>query len=224
MPKPAATAPTIKENGDETHPAFALIGVSRINASPGVSLFDSDVLHQHFVRVKLSRAVRKRSLQKDRMHAEKQIIEVDMSEAQWASFVSSMNVGDGVPCTISWESGVGLLPELEFAPRLAVSMAETREAAQRAFEDIQKAMAALDALDPKAPAKDRKAALMTLRARIENAPKNVAFASESLVEHTENVVNKARADIEAMVQAKATQLGIASDDITLSLTAGEDKE
>lgn len=64
----------------------------------------------------------------------------------------------------------------ELESRLAYSMAEVREAMRR------------------------------LLAAIDNAAPNVDFASKQLVEHTENVVQKARADIEAMVvQARPPQ-------------------
>lgn len=42
---------------------------------------------------------------------------------------------------------------------------------------------------------------------------NVAFAARSLNEHAENVVQRARADIEAMVLSKATQLGLDPADL-----------
>lgn len=203
----------INDRGEDTHPSFTLLGASRVSVGPGgSSLFDSDIKHNHTVLVRLKTAVRKRDLNHDWIHGDKQLFEVEMSEAQWASFVSSMNTGDGVPCTMRYQ-GYERVPDLPHEPRLAVSMQETRTAADRAFGRIQDAMAAYEALDPKSPAKEKREAMGRLKAEIRNASANVDFASKTLAEHTENVVTKARADIEAHVVAKVRQLGIDTEEL-----------
>lgn len=211
--------PTINERGGEVHPAFGMIGASRVS-STGTHLFDSDIEHKNLVMVRIYSATRKRDLNHDWIFSDKEFVEVILSEAQWASFVSSMNVGDGVPCTIRYLNGE-VIPEFPHDPRLAHSMKETREAADRAFEQIKKAMAELEALDSKAGAPARREAIRNLHSAIENAPANVAFAGKSLVEMTENVVQKARADVEAFVIAKAHQLGLNPSDIGTPLSLGE---
>ncbi|HEX7088665.1 MAG TPA: hypothetical protein VF192_00920 [Longimicrobiales bacterium] len=206
--------PTFDEHGYETHPAWGLIGAYRVqNGLPGAVLFDSDIRHGNTVRIRLSQAVRQRDLHRD-WHGttgRAGIVEVEMSEAQWASFVSSMNVGDGVPCTLRRREGEEM-PGVPYEPRLQESMAEVRSVAEEATEEVAKAFAAY---------REKKTAanLRTLQYAIENMPSNVTFAAKSLNEHAENVVQKARADIEAMVVAKAHQLGLEPGD--LGISAGE---
>jgi hypothetical protein len=193
--------PTVAESGEETHPAWGLIGASRVSSGgQGAALFDSDIRHHHYVVVRLSRASRQRNLGHDHKYAEEQIVEIEMSEAQWASFVSTMNVGQGVPCTID-RVGMERMPGVEYEPRLAVSMDEVDNAAHESMEKIQ---AAFDAYEQH----QTKANRDTLKYAIKNAPANTGFAAKSLSEHAENVVQRARADIEAMVVSKAEQLGI----------------
>lgn len=201
MPRPPDAPPTQNEHGDDTHPAWGLIGASRVSQSPpGATLFDSDIHHHHYVVVRLGRATRSRSLMRDMHFGREQIVEIAMSEAQWASFVSSMNVGQGVPCTLLAVDGE-LMPGLVHEPRLAETMDEVRNATQEAMRKIEEAFAAYE---------EKKSAdnLRTLRSAIKNVPANMVFAAESLSEHAENVVQRARADIEAMVTSKAVQLGI----------------
>lgn len=205
--------PTLNERGDETHPAWGLIGASRVSSgSPGTALFDSDIRHGHFVIVTVRRATRNRRLGRDWKHGEEEIVQIAMSEAQWASFVSTMNVGDGVPCTLE-SVGRERMPAVEHEPRLAVSMDEVGRAGEKAMEEIQEAFAAY---------KKKKTAenLRSLESAIRNAPANMSFAAESLSEHAENVVQKARADVEAMVVRKAEQLGIDPAEIAESHLLG----
>lgn len=200
--------PTVGERGEESHPAFGLIGASRTTVTPGVHLFDSDIRHQHTVRVRLKTASRRRDLHHDWIHADTEIVEVELSEAQWASFVSSMNSGDGVPCTIRWRADGGGVPEFPYDPRLAHTTAETKDAANLAFGEIRAALAVVEALDAKCSAKDRREAMRELHFAIVNASPNVEYAGKVLIEHTEDVIQKARADVEAFVVGKARQLGI----------------
>lgn len=193
--------PTVTERGEETHPAWGLIGASRVSSSPpGAVLFDSDIRHQHYVVVQLSRATRQRDLGRDWKHGDEQIVEIAMSEAQWASFVSTMNVGQGVPCTIE-RVGTEAMPGMEYESRLAVSMDEVDDAAHKALEEIRKTFSAYESHKTKAN-RDK------LKYAIQNAPDNMGFAAKSLNEHAENVVQRARSDIEAMVVSKAEQMGI----------------
>jgi hypothetical protein len=205
--------PTTDSYGSEVHPAFGQISASRmtVGGGPGAGavLFDSDLKHQHTVRITVQRAVRKRNLNQDWIHETgPDLIEVELSEAQWASFVSSMNTS-GVPCTIRATETDHRVPELPYDPRLAHSMAEVKGAAVATFGKIREARDAYEkALEEKAPAKVRNEALRALHYAIENSGASLTFAAKTLVEHTENVVQRARADIEAMVAAEATRLGL----------------
>ena len=196
--------------GREHHPRFAIIGANRVHGGDNV-LFDSDVKHNNKVVIRLQTASRTRSGPgSDHIMGEKLVAEVELSEAQWASFVSTMNSGDGVPCTLRFRE---LDPEpgaLPYAPRLAKTMQENADAAHRAFDEILRALEELEAVDKaeKPSAKARKDAIFHLKCMIQNAVPNVEFAGERLAKHAEDVVQKARADVEAMVVQYATRLGV----------------
>jgi len=213
--KPVEVAP-----GTEKHPAWVLVGASRVSSSPpGHALFDSDIRHQHYVVVSVKRAERQRLLGRDWKRGREQIVEFAMSEAQWASFVSSMNVGEGVPATLEYDASTGgIVPGVPFEPRLQVSMDEVRSAAARAQEKVQEAFAAY---------REKKTAanLRDLEIAISHMTPNMEFAAQSLSEHAENVVERARVDIEAFVVQKAQQLGLDPADLggVGELTSGGDE-
>lgn len=200
--------PALDRHGAVTHPAFGQIRAGRVSNSPGAVLFDSDITHQHTVVIQISTATRQRNLNHDYIHPGRELIEVELSEAQWASFVSSMNTS-GVPCTLRHTETDRNLPGLEYDPRLAHSMAEVKGAAAKTFDKIREARDAYEeALANKSPAKERNEKLRALHFAIEHTESNLSFAAKSLNEHAENVVQKARADIEAIVGAEAGRLGL----------------
>lgn len=193
--------PVIDADGDESHPAFGLVSVNRRSCSPGAVLFDSEITHQRVVVLQVHGATRKRGLNRDWIHPERAPkIEIEMSEAQWASLVSSFGT-QGTPCTLTFTQEDGRLPEIPFAPRLEISQQEVREAAH---EQYARALDALQAVEEKAT----KANVRALRIALENASANVEYTARTMTEHAENVVTKARADIEAMVLQHAQALGL----------------
>jgi hypothetical protein len=208
--------PTTDEKGYERHPAWGMIGASRVQCSPGAVLFDSDIRHMHTVRIVVGTASRRRDLHSDYQHREKEFLELELSEAQWASFVSSMNTGNGVPCTIRRREEERQVPEMPHDSRLKVSIDEVRDEARDALAKVRAAFEEVEK-------KPTKANIKTLKHTIENVPANMAFAGTRLTEHTENVVQKARADIEAMVMSKAQQIGLKPGDVTIpELGTGDD--
>ena len=83
-----------------THPAYGQISVqkSSIGNSDGTELFGSDLIHRNVLTFTINTAYLDRHLNRDWIHSDRQVVSFQMSEAQWATFVSSQG-GAGVPIT-----------------------------------------------------------------------------------------------------------------------------
>jgi len=202
--KPAP--PVTDARGNEHHPAFGMLSVNRVTSSHGISLFQSDLAHRSTIRITLETASRTRDLNHDWVHGEKHLVEVEMSLAQWASVVSSIDTS-GVPVTIRALPGDHNIDGIPFAPRMAESLAEVRAATARSFSRIQEALKKYEET-PNSPVAAKRAALRQLHYAVEGTEGTLTFAAESMEAHAENVVQKARADVEAMVLAEANRLGL----------------
>lgn len=205
------------KHGAEVHPSFGMIGASRVSCSPpGKSLFDSEIRHQHYVRLTIQRAHRRRELNHDWIHGDQELIEVAMSEAQWASFVSSMNTS-GVSCTIQRYADEIFVPEAPYEPRMAQSVDYAATAADRMYDEVRERLEAVKE-------KPTKANIRALEHALDAVKPNVTYAAKTLSEHVEDVVTRARADIETMVARHAEQLGIDPAGMTLALTTGKEQD
>lgn len=82
------------------HESYGMVGLCRANGAG--RLFGSSLNRHHStIRLRVVRAERKRSLSQDWFHARgPSVVEIELSAAQFAEFVTTPNVGDGVPCTI----------------------------------------------------------------------------------------------------------------------------
>ena len=198
--------PTRREGGThedyiEEHPAYGMIGASRVSSSPGEYLFGSDFQHQHYVTVSIYGATLHRSLSRDWVSAGDQMIEVALSEAQWASFVSSMNVGHGVSCTVQRKQGIGILPGIE-------AITDRRDQINAEVMDkMNDALATLTELRDAAPNKK-------LRAMAEQAMQqlksNIPFVADQFDEHVEKTVEKAKIEVNAYVTQAVNRAGLAA--------------
>ena len=81
------------------HESYGMIGLSKRN-SRGTHLFGTSIQHNQTIRITIHTAEHQRSLNKDRFYAKKELIEVEISENQFAQLITSANQGDGIPCTI----------------------------------------------------------------------------------------------------------------------------
>ena len=93
------------------HPAYGFIRMSRVNGGSG-RLFMSPLRHENRISITIGEAEQVRSLSTDAHYAGRQIIEVQMSEAQFAQFITNSMNHAGAPCTITSNNGK-MIPPLD---------------------------------------------------------------------------------------------------------------
>lgn len=101
----------IDEETKETHPSYGMIQFSRISGAG--HLFGSP-LSQHFgtIHVRIAKGERCHDTGNDYYRPKGQLVEIELSAAQFAEAITCMNVGNGVPCTLRWIAGVGSVEEV----------------------------------------------------------------------------------------------------------------
>jgi hypothetical protein len=197
---------TIDERGDETHESWIKLTAHKVSSTPGARLFDSEIPHSHYVQVGVHRCKRRRDLNTDWLFPAQTLMEFSMSHAQWGAFVSSFGEGGGVPATLTFHQGD--VPRAPEESRLAESHKEVLDSGTKALDEIKAAYEELQAaFDENAGKKVLRDKLHNLKHRIGNGPGNMEFAAKSLTEHVENVITKARADLEGMVTDRSLNAG-----------------
>lgn len=217
--------PTCRKNKGATggdvyeHPAYASIGASRVSGH--THLYDSDFRHQHYMTVRIYPSQLNRTLSNDWHYSPGMpYIEVAMSEAQWATFVSTPNVGSGVPCTLQSRNGEQIPGLPEPMSRVNQFGSEQDERMSRAMESIAEAVAAIDdcKLSEKAK-KELKSKLMMAR---QDIGVNQKFVADQFGEHMEKVVEKAKIEVNAYATATIQRAGLSAIANGESLSLGYD--
>lgn len=183
----------------ESHPAFGVIGITRWQGS-GMRMFGSDFVHRVGLTLTIKRAERHRSLSNDWYHGREEIVQISMSEAQWATLVSSVGQGEGVPCTLEYvdRKRQSIIPE-PIETRVKQFGAEMK----RRFDGIRETIGELR--DRILAGRGGKESLKLLDSIEQAAVSNTTFTAEQFDKHMETTVEKAKAEI----HGHALRLGIA---------------
>lgn len=95
--------PEVTENGDGEktyrHPSFGAIVLTRTSGRN--NLFGSSVEHHSYFTMSIHKAVLVRSLSTEKIHAEKELIEVCLTPIQLAEMMFQVGCAAGTPCTIN---------------------------------------------------------------------------------------------------------------------------
>ena len=200
-----------------THPAFAQISASRVSGS--TYLYGSDFNHNHYVTIAICRSELKRSLSRDWFFGREEKIEVALSEAQWATFVSSMNQGSGVACTLQ-HIDRERVPQLPETPKKKAQYdAELKERLGIVEDSLAELEKQIDASPLSGKKKD--ALKSTLGAAQRNLTPNIKFVSDQFGEHMEDTIEKAKIEIEAHVNSAVHRAGITALNEKTVLTLSE---
>lgn len=210
----------------ETHPAYGTIGASRVSSTPGAVLFGSDFRHQHYMVISIRKASLNRSLSNDYVSGGEELIEVALSEAQWATFVSTPNVGWGTACTlkhIDRRPVPGIIPNQN---RIDQSRGERDERVKEGYKALDDLLATVEASNLSGKAKQ------DLRHRVEVAKgamgPGVEWVAQQFDEHMEKTVERAKTEVNAYATAAIMRAGLqalgAPSEPLLELNEGEPME
>jgi hypothetical protein len=194
------------------HPAQGCVTVNKMTSSDGITLFGSNLKHRSVVQIEVWTAKGARGLHEDRHSQDRVICQFEFSEAQWASFVSSIGMGGGVACTFTYKPADGY--KLEHVPRMETTpMTEkfSQEIADATGEKIKElyAMAQRIEILSKASSKAGLADLIfNLRVKLGNLPSNMGFIQKQFGEAMHNTVEAGKAEIEAFTRNTLTRAGM----------------
>lgn len=210
-------APKLAESnrwGDKyTHRAFGSVTVHQWHAHPGVRLFGSDLVHSSGISICFRAADLHRDLSHDRPSSGEVLLEIEMSEAQWARFVSSQGNGDGNPVTIAARRN----GNLEQPPMIAAPEATKREvhgeemaaALRDRLVAMEEHIAALGSMIDSG--KVSRTGLRELHKELARhcgqLPGSVQFVYDQFSRATEQVAEDAKVEVEAFVSRTAQRLG-----------------
>lgn len=188
-----------------SHPAFGQISASRVSGHN--VLYGSDFVHHNYIAISISESELMRSHSNEWYFAGRKLIEVSLSEAQWSSFISAMNVGSGTPCTLERVAGEAK-PNIPLRRQEAHFRAETSDAITSAMESLRALRTKIaDAANGLSKAKQANL-LFEIDQAIHTVGDRLPFVATQFDEHMETTMEKAKVEMHGYVQGVISRAGI----------------
>lgn len=189
-----------------SHPAYGQISAHRVTG--GAVLYGSDFRHDGYVEITIKRSEMNRTLARDWPSAREELITVALSEAQWARFVSAMNVGEGPCCTLDRVMGEPMPALPDPTDRRAQFAGESDDTARRVLTELKALREDIAASG--LPAKRAKPMLDRIHQAEMAAGVNQEWVAKQFDKHMETTVQHAAIEINAMVTNAVHQVGLDS--------------
>lgn len=200
------------------HESYGMLAFSRCQGSSG-RLFGSALPKNNmFIQMRLKKGVRYHSLSHDRFMGKETIVEVSLSAVQFAELLTSMNMGDGVPCTIKYMADPvpHSFRELDEPPPMTTEAEEVELGFKEDLKDLGELLASHVREANKILAKSTitKADRDTLRRMFERSAmevrSNMPFVLRSFQESVKKMSAAAKAEVDAFMTHGLVSLGLSA--------------
>ena len=124
----------------EKHDSWGMVGIYHQQHN-GRELFGSDVTNYNTICLKIKTAQCSRDLGRDWIMGDKNLIEITLSANQFADLLTNANMGDGVPCTIEYVVGKGIIEYRSQKPKLEIIEEKRDELAEKTVSDLESSIA-----------------------------------------------------------------------------------
>ena len=204
----------MKEQPDyEEHPAYGMVAFNRVQGSPGKMFGSALPQHGHFIRLVVRQGSRKHELGHDWvMGTGSSVVEAWLSAAQFAELLTTMNIGDGVPCTLRRIDG-HKVPEMpqdeETEAERTYKAGETKmsvfgDELKEEISVMREKILSKGALSMAA----RREVVALLDKVLRETEANMPFALRSFQEAVEKTSQHAKAELDAFVSHTITAKGL----------------
>ncbi|MDE7202728.1 MAG: hypothetical protein K2O91_12700 [Lachnospiraceae bacterium] len=197
------------------HPSYGMLQLSRSSiGGNGTALFGSSIMHNDVIRLTISSGFMEREDSQDKYYTKTSrrncIVEVDMSYTQFAEAITSLNMGDGVPVTIT-NIGGQPVPKCPYEDKQKMMRKEVGEAADGIARKLnQQAAEVKKLLDEKRvlSKSDREWIVDVLKGAGRRLSNDIPFLNDLFLEQMDKTVTEAKGEFESYVQNKMNSIAL----------------
>lgn len=192
----------------QTHPSYGIITLSRISSNRQKPLYGSPMGHSTTIGISIYGSYMQRHISTDWYHRTGKLIEIEMSPSQWAEFISSVNIGDGVPCTIRFDKN-GLHDYPNITPPSDVFESELKQDIENVARTAQLAAERWNELSAKKTLNkaDKDEIRQILESLYRTLSADMPYVQRCFMETMQKTVENAKGEVEAWTSNLITSLG-----------------
>lgn len=198
------------------HPSYGMIRICRSQVGgPGTALFGSSIMHNNVIRLSISRGELERERNEDKFYAKgsrkDKIVEVEMSYTQFAEAITSLNIGEGIPVTITNINGEQI-EQCPYRNRQKIMRREMNEAVHDVMQELEKRSEEIEKLLKEKRVlsrEDRDNILWALKSVRQELKSNLPYLQTMYSEQMDKTLTEAKGEFEACLQNKMNSIALA---------------
>jgi ElaB/YqjD/DUF883 family membrane-anchored ribosome-binding protein len=197
----------------ETHPSYAQLSFSRVNCSKSDNntLYGSAIRHQSIITMRIAPSKKHVSNYSESYFAENHpYIEIQMSQAQFAEAITTLNVGSGVPVTLKSMMGKWYpdCQELTVQERTQQNLNKQLKQFANKLKEYKARTEEILTKKGTITASEKMELKGTLSGFLTDIQSNLPFLNECMQEALDKNVSAAKSDVESFLMHSITMLGI----------------
>jgi hypothetical protein len=199
-----------EETENIKHESFGMISFTRTNSN-GQTFFGSELQQQNYISMEIHGGEVRRDLSKEWYSQDRSrpIVRLRLSSNQFAELITSLNCGDGVPCTLERLNGVKV-EHLEIENRKDFIHKKFEERMKEFGDSLKpKSIAVKELLSkPKLSKEDKRSLQWIIEQTIQEVNSNIPFFLRCFQEDADKVVQDAKSEVENAIMHKITSAGM----------------
>lgn len=197
----------MKDEEVKRHPSYGVIGISRVNGHQ--HFFGSDTKPDSYIDIRIKRAEQINEIGRSWYFGKERLIELRMTNTQFAEMITSLNQGGGIPCTLEFVAGEGKIEqEKEKEYKVDFHKRKMSENAQKVLERLNSQIEDATKSIQKLPKKDQENLNIIFSSLKRDLNQNFPWYMQQYYETMETVAQDIKSNMEADLMHKLQQLGL----------------
>lgn len=195
---------------EREHESYGILYISRISNTGSVRLFGSPLAaHYGSIRLSISKGKWIHGLNHDRFFGmSKDHIEIEMSAAQFADAITSLNIGSGTPCTVRYIAGKRIPDPPNHETEAEYIRNNFTSSIDRFTKQVREYRKRIEGLTSKLGTKAKEEIRVALDVIEQQLASNVPFVVKQFQEAATRVTTAAKAEVEAFVTHAVRAAGL----------------
>lgn len=189
--------------------AFGQISFSRITGGNS-KFYGSNLNANSYIQLTISQSEMIRNLTDDKYYNREKIIIVDMTNSQFAELITSLNFGNGIPCTIRYNNGEKINYENHIENRRDFVVRKFKEKMKTFSSKLKNYKSEVSEIlkKNKLSVADKQNINNGIDKVITETEDNIPFYLECFQEAMEDIIVESKNDTEASILHKLTSIGL----------------
>lgn len=189
------------------HPSYGLVQFSRVQGNNS-NFFGSEIKPNSYISLRITLAEEEKDLGRTWYYSRNKLIEVQMTNTQFADLITSLNMGSGVPCTIIEFDNKRIEQDSTKEYKVDFHKRRMKNTSEEFMKHVKDKLEELKTVSSKLSKKDQQVVQNLSSSIATMIEKNFPWYIEQFYEEMEQIAQDIKSNMEADVMHRLSNIGL----------------